>query len=72
MRPEPDGIRRLCRTYSTGAVISGTKLSNLASIDVGVHIAISHFSGNRRFSPEFCPTEPLKSAEKRVTARTEQ
>jgi hypothetical protein len=31
-----------------------------------------HNCRNRHFSPEFCPTEPLKSAEKRVTARTEQ
>ena len=50
-------------TYSTVAPISGKKLSNLTSIDVGVHIAISHFAMNRLFSPGFCPAEPLKSTE---------
>jgi hypothetical protein len=30
-------------TYSTVAAMSGKKLSNLASIDVGVQLAISHF-----------------------------
>jgi hypothetical protein len=51
------------RTYSTVAAISGKKLSNLASIDVGVQMAISHFSRNRLFSPGFCPAELLKSTE---------
>jgi hypothetical protein len=38
-------------TDSTVAAISGKKLSNLASIDVGVQIAISHFSQHRQFFP---------------------
>jgi hypothetical protein len=50
-------------TYSTVAAISGKKLSNLASIDVGVQIAISHFGRNPPFSPGFDPAEALKSAE---------
>jgi hypothetical protein len=50
------------RTYSTVVAISGKKLSNLASIDVGVQIAISHFARNWPLSPGF-DAEALKSAE---------
>jgi hypothetical protein len=46
------------RTYSTVAAISGKKLSDLASIDVGVRLAISHFGRTGSFLPDSVRLNP--------------